>query len=255
MTEIHPTALVSSEAFLGRNVSVGPFTIIHPNVRVGDGARIGSHCELGYPTPAAGGRPLIIGRDALIRSHSVFYEGSTFGDRLTTGHRATVREGTEAGDYLQVGTQADIQGKCRLGNHVRLHSNVHIGSYARIGNYVWLFPFVVVTNDPHPPSEQHRGVTVEDYAVVAAKSTLLPGITVGSGALVGAASAVSRDVPPDTVVSGVPARRIGRTQDVMLKDGSGPAYPWRRHFSRGFPEELVARWRAEFEPELAEAAP
>lgn len=244
---IHPTALISPGAQLGSGVSVGPFTIIHSNVRIGNDCTIGSHCELGYPSPHVEGRPLVIGRGANIRSHSVFYEGSTFGDGLTTGHRVTVREGTEAGLSLQIGTLGDIQGSCRIGDYVRFHSNVHIGKHSTVGDFVWIFPYVVLTNDPHPPSEIMRGVTLQDYVAVATMSVVLPGVVVGRGALVGAHSSVGRDVEPDTVVAGVPAKPICRTEAIQLKDGSGrPAYPWRRHFHRGYPEGVVALWLTEF---------
>jgi acetyltransferase-like isoleucine patch superfamily enzyme len=244
---IHPTALVSPDARIGAGVSVGPFSIIHGNVSIGDGSDIDSHCEIGYPTPLAQGRRLTIGSGARIRSHSVFYEGSTFGDKLTTGHRVTVREGTEAGTHLQIGTLGDIQGTCRIGDHVRIHSNVFIGQHAWIGDFVWLFPHVVLTNDPHPPSEVRRGVTLRDYAAVAAMSVILPGVTVGRGALVAAHSSVRRDVDADTLVAGFPAKAICATSEIALKDGTGrPAYPWRRHLHRGYPDEVVAAWLAEF---------
>jgi acyl-[acyl carrier protein]--UDP-N-acetylglucosamine O-acyltransferase len=244
---IHPTALVSSDARIGAGVSVGPFSIIHGNVSIGDGSDIGSHCEIGYPTPLAQGRPLTIGSQATIRSHSVFYEGSGFGDRLTTGHGVTVREGTEAGTNLQIGTLGDIQGTCRIGNYVRLHSNVHIGQHSSIGDFVWLFPYVVLTNDPHPPSEVRQGATLHDYVAVACMSVILPGVTIGRGALVAAHSSVRLDVDPDTVVAGTPAKPICATSKMVLKDGTRrPAYPWRRHFHRGYPDEVVAAWLAEF---------
>ena len=244
---IHPTALISSDAQFGSDVSVGAYTIIHGNVQIGDGCNIGSHCEIGHPTPRAQGRPLVIGRGANIRSHSIFYEGSTFGDDLVTGHRVTVREGTQAGLNLQIGTLGDIQGTCQIGNYVRFHSNVHIGQHSKVGDFVWIFPYVVLTNDPHPPSEIMRGVTLRDYVAVATMSVILPGVEVGQGALIGAHSSVGRNVEPDTVVAGVPAKLICRTDEILLKDGSGrPAYPWRRHFSRGYPDEAVARWLAEF---------
>lgn len=244
---IHPTALVSPQAHVGEGVSVGPYTIIHGNVKLGDGCNIGSHCDIGLPTPRAQGRPLVIGHGANIRSHSIFYEGSTFGDDLVTGHRVTVREATEAGTNLQIGTLGDIQGTCRIGNYVRLHSNVHIGQHSTIGDFVWIFPYVVLTNDPHPPSELMRGAILEDYVAVATMSVVLPGVTVGKGALVGAHSSVARNVDADTVVAGVPAKVICKTQDIALKDGSGrPAYPWRRHFHRGYPDGIVAAWVDEF---------
>jgi acetyltransferase-like isoleucine patch superfamily enzyme len=244
---IHPTALISPKARLGRDVSVGPFTVIHDNVELGDRCSIGSHCEIGHPAPRAEGRPLVIGDDSLIRSHSVFYEGSTFGTGLTTGHRVTVREGTQAGLNFQIGTLCDIQGTCTVGDYTRFHSNVHIGQHSAIGNYVWIFPYVVLTNDPHPPSSVMRGVTLEDFVAVATMSIVLPGVTVRRGALVGAHSSVSRDVDADTVVAGAPAKLVCPTEQIKLRDGSGrPAYPWRRHFTRGYPDDVVAQWLAEF---------
>lgn len=244
---IHPTALISPKAQLGQGVSVGPYSIIHDNVQLGAGSSIGSHCEIGLPTGRANGQPLAIGRGANIRSHSIFYEGSTIGAELVTGHRVTVREGTHAGIGLQIGTLGDIQGTCRIGDYVRFHSNVHIGQHSTLGDYVWVFPYVVLTNDPHPPSEVMRGVVLQDYVAVATMSVILPGVTVGCGALVGAHSSVSRNVEPDTVVAGSPARMVCQTQDILLKDGSGkPAYPWRRHFHRGYPSDVVAGWLEEF---------
>lgn len=244
---IHPTALIDDKAKIGNGVSVGAYTIIHGNVVIGDDTQIGSHCEIGVPSALSGGTPLIIGKSSLVRSHSVFYEGSEFGEKLSTGHRVTVREKTKAGAGFQIGTLSDIQGHCTIGDYVKFHSNVHIGQHSTIGNYVWIFPYVVLTNDPHPPSNVMMGVTVEDYVAIATMSVILPGVTVKSGALVGAHSSVSRTVEPDTVVAGSPAKFICDTSAVKLKDGSGEsAYPWRRHFHRGYPEAAVAAWVAEF---------
>lgn len=241
-----PTTIVSPDARLGANVTIGPFSIIHGNVEIGDGVVIGSHCEIGHPTPLAEGRPLVIGAGSLIRSHSVFYEGSTFGDGLVTGHRVTVREATVAGKNLQIGTLSDLQGHSTIGDYVRFHSNVHIGQRAKIGDFVWIFPYVVLTNDPHPPSAVLMGVEVGDYAAIATMSVILPGVKIGHHSLVGAHSSVNRDVEPHMVVGGSPAKPICPTSAIKLKDGSGrPAYPWTTHFTRGYPAEIVARWAEE----------
>lgn len=243
MQNIHSTAIVSSSAHLGANATIGPFTIIHDNVTIGDNSNIESHCVLGHPSHLANDQPLVIGENAHIRSHSIFYQGSTFGSRLTTGHRVTVREKTFAGENLQIGTLCDIQGHCNIGNYVRFHSNVHIGQKSIIGNYVWIFPYVVLTNDPHPPSEVSKGVCIKDFAAIATMSIILPGVVVGQGALIGAHSSVNRDVLADTVVAGVPARFVCNANEIKLKDGSGrAAYPWRTHFSRGYPEHIVKQW-------------
>lgn len=244
---IHPSAIISDKAQIGAGVSIGPFTVIRDNVVIGDGTTVGGHCELGVPSTLSDGSPLRIGTNSLIRSYSLFYEGSHFGERLVTGHRVTVRERTEAGKNLQIGTLSDIQGHCRIGDYVRFHSNVHIGQQSRIGDFVWIFPYVVLTNDPHPPSETMLGCVVEDYVAIATMSIILPGVTVGQGALIGAHSSVARDVAADTVVAGAPAKFICETSRIKLKaDPEKSAYPWRRHFHRGYPAEVVARWKAEF---------
>lgn len=243
---IHSSAIVSEKAKIGPNVTIGAFTIIHDHVVIGDGSFIGSHCELGVPTPLSEGKPLIIGKNSNIRSHSIFYEGSSFGDRLITGHRVTVRELTVAGENLQIGTLSDIQGHCQIGNFVRTHSNVHIGQKSKIGNFVWIFPYVVLTNDPHPPSNVLKGCEIGDYSVVATMSVILPGVKIANHSLIGAHSLVSKDVAAHTVVAGVPAKPMCEANKIKLQDGTDrQAYPWTTHFQRGYPTEVIESWQAE----------
>lgn len=246
MSAVHPTAIVEPGVELGKDVSVGPFSIVHAGVRLANGTRVEAYCELGVPTPLASSNVLEIGADSVIRSHSVFYIGSHFGARLKTGHRVTVRENTRAGTDMQVGTLCDIQGHCEIGDYVKMHSNVHIGHKSRIHDYVWIFPYVVLTNDPHPPSEYLLGCTLHEFAVIATMSMVLPGVNVGRGAFVGAMTLVREDVPADTICVGVPGKNAGPTTKIKHKGTGLPAYPWRRHFHRGYPAEVVALWIAEF---------
>ncbi len=246
---IHPSSIVSPKAKIGQRVSIGPFTLVHDDVVIGDDVIIENHCEIGHPTPLADGAPLVIGDGSLIRSFSCFYAGSTIGPGLRTGHRVTVREKLVAGQGLQIGTGTDLQGHANFGDHVRTHSNVFVAHGARVGDCVWLFPGVIVTNDPQPPSERLAGVTIGDYSAIGAGAILFAGISIGRGALVAAGSFVNQDVAADQVVAGSPARVVKRTSEVLVRDGSGrPAYPWMRHFHRGYPPELVAEWRRQFGP-------
>jgi len=240
---IHPSAFISKGAFIGHNVSIGPFSIIHDNVVINDDTKIGAYCELGVQNEFTNSQTLVIGKKSTIRSHSIFYEGSTFGEGLTTGHRVTVREKTIAGQNLQIGTLCDIQGDCTIGDYVRFHSNVHIGKKSIIGNFVWIFPYVVLTNDPHPPSEVLIGVSVHDYAVIATMSIILPGAVISEGVLVGAHSSLKGETRENWVYAGNPAKPICPTHIIKLKDGSNRnAYPWTEHFHRGYPEEQVIKW-------------
>ena len=246
---IHPTAIISPTASIGENVEIGPFTVIHDHVQIGSGTRIDGFCELGYPTRLADGLPLIIGRESVIRSHSVFYQGSTFGDGLVTGHQVTVREKTVAGKGFQIGTLGDIQGTCEIGHYVKTQSSVTIGQHSKIGNFVWMFPGVLLTNDPNPPSNDMQGVTLEDYVVVAVKATLLPGVCIGKGCFITAHSLVGQDMPEDSLVSGSPAKRLCKASDMRLKnDVRVRAYPWRKRFVRGYPESVVEKWASGLEP-------
>ena len=246
MMKFHPTAIISNKASIGKNVTIGAFVTIYDNVQVHDNCIIEPYCELGVANQMSNEEPLIIGQNSHIRSHSIFYEGSTFGESLITGHRVTVREKTVAGKNLQIGTVSDIQGHCSIGDYVRMHSNVHVGQKSEIGSFVWLFPYVVLTNDPHPPSNVMQGVSVRDYAVVATMSTILPGAEIAEGCLIGAHSSLSGKTVEDTIYAGNPAKAIGPTSKLKRKDGTRkPAYPWRKHFKRGYPEEIVNKWNSE----------
>jgi len=246
---IHPTAIVMPGAELGEEVTIGPYSIIGQVARIGKGTVIGAYCEIGTHAGVLPSSAVEIGTNSVIRSGSVIYQNSVFGEGLKTGHRVTLREGISAGAGLQVGTLSDIQGHCSIGQHVRLHSNVHVGQKSTIGDFVWIFPYVVLTNDPHPPSETMEGCVIEDFAVVATMSTVLPGQIVGRGALVGAMTLVKENVPEDMICVGVPGRIVGSTSKVRFKDNGKSVYPWRRHFHRGYPEEVIARWRHEFSQE------
>lgn len=240
---IHPTALISDAAVIGENVSIGPFCIIHAGVEIGSNTTIDAYCELGVATHLAANDALKLGSSCHIRSHSTFYIGSEFGDGLVTGHQVTIRENTKVGKGVQLGSLADVQGDCKLGNYVRTQSSVTIGKKSEIGNFVWMFPGVLLTNDPNPPSNELLGVTIEDYVVLAVKSTVLPGVVVGKRSFVSAHSLVSVDVPENSLVSGAPAKVLCKASDVRMKNNpSMRAYPWMNRFTRGYPDSVVKQW-------------
>ena len=114
---------------------------VEDNVIIQDNVKIEGYCETGVSNHLSKGEKLVIGKSSYIRSHSIFYEGSTFGDKLITGHRVIVREQVHAGMNLQIGSLSDIQGHSEIGDYVRFHSNVHVGQKAKIGNFVWIFPY------------------------------------------------------------------------------------------------------------------
>jgi acetyltransferase-like isoleucine patch superfamily enzyme len=236
---ISSQAIIEDGVILGENVTVGHFTIIRSGTTIGNNVTIGSHCEIGFQSQSDNAGKLIIGDESLIRSHSIVYSNSTIGKKLTTGHRVTIREKSIIGNSVQIGTLGDIQGDCVIGDNTRMHSNVHIGKYSQVGSFVWIYPYVVLTNDPHPPSDVTRGVRVNDFAVIATMSVVLPGVEIGFGSLVGAHSLVTKNVLPETMVTGVPAKSLKNLNDIIHQGDGLPAYPWARHFVRGYPDGLL----------------
>ena len=136
-----------------------------------------------------------------------------------------------------MGTLSDLQGYCTLGDYVRLHSNVHIGQHSIIDDYVWIFPYVILTNDPTPPSENLIGVHIRSFAVIATGSILLPGIEVGRDALVGAGTVVTKNIAEYQVAVGNPSKEIGDVRNIRNKITGEKVYPWREHCNRNMPWE------------------
>lgn len=242
---IHPSAIIGDHVHVGRDVTIGAYAIIHDGVRIGDGTTIGPQCILGEPIagfyndPRYANPSLSIGENSIIRSGTIVYAGTQLGTSFETGHRVTIREGARIGDHVRIGTLSDIQGHCELGNYVRLHSNVHIGQKSKIGDFVWIFPYTVLTNDPHPPSSELIGVTVADFAVIATMVVILPGVHIGQDALVGAMAMVRSDVEPGSVVVGNPAKQVTTVDQIRNRFTREQVYPWREHFEHGMPWEGI----------------
>ena len=176
-----------------------------------------------------------MGNNALIRSGSIIYAGSKIGNNFQTGHQVTIREKAQIGNNVSIGTLSDIQGNCKIGNYVRLHSNVHIGQLSVIDDFVWVFPYVVLTNDPTPPSENFVGVHVHSFAIVATGSIIMPGLELGQDCLIGAGAIVTKSVEPYAVAVGNPAKAISDVRKVKNKITGEPVYPWREHFGNYMP--------------------
>lgn len=223
---------ISSHAKIGQNVRIAPTAIIHDNVIVGDGCDIQDFCILGTPTGGENaGKPLILHNNSIIRSHSILYEGSTFGENLHVAHSCVLRDGITAGSHLSVGNFSDLEGNCVIGDYCRFHSQTHIGRGCKIGNLVWIYPNVVLTNDPLPPSTLEIGVTVEDGCVICTGSVILPGAHLGKGSFVAALSRAKGAIPPVRIVAGFNGEITG-TIDKLRHRASNKQHPWPNHFAR-----------------------
>ena len=238
---IHP------DAKIGKNVQIGAGTIINEGVEISDNTIIGAYSIIGEYAAGYYKNPIdyqvkktVIGKNSVIRSYSIVYEDVIIGDNFQSGHRITIREKTSIGNNCSVGTLCDLQGDLIMGDFVRLHSNVHIGQKSIIEDYVWIYPYVVLTNDPYPPMGVLKGVTVKRFAQIATSSVIMPGITIGENALIGASSMVNRDVEPEKVIVGVPGKPICSVRD-LKNDLGEQIYPWKEYLKdfRGYPWQNV----------------
>lgn len=237
---------ISKTAKIGVNVRIGDHTTIYDNVEIGDNTIISNDCVIGEPlndyyTNREYKQPkTIIGPSSLIRSHTIIYASSEFGSHFQTGHRVTIREHSIFGHHCSVGTLSDIQGFVTIGNYCRFHSNVHIGQTSTIGDFVFIYPYVVLTNDPHPPSNSIKGAKIGNYSQIAVHSILLPNVCIGEHVLVGANSTVNKDVANYSLVAGNPAKFIMDIREIKSKEHEGKMhYPWPYSYERGMPWENI----------------
>jgi len=132
----------------------------------------------------------------------------------------------EIGDNSRIGTFVEVQKRAKVGRNVKISSHTFICEGVTIEDNVFVGHGVVFINDKYPRSTNARGElqSEEDWKVVptlvkkgatlGSGATILCNVTVGENAIVGAGSVVTRDVPPNSVVAGNPAKFIR-----MMKDG------------------------------------
>jgi acetyltransferase-like isoleucine patch superfamily enzyme len=188
--------------------------ITYPQVILGINTEIGEFALVGVPPRGKqpGELETVIGPNSIVRSHSVIYAGNVIGANFQTGHSVMVRELNHIGDNVSLGTHSIVEHHVRIGHRVRIHSNVFIPEYSILEDDTWVGPNVVFTNAMYPNSpgakESLKGPYLKTGAKIGANSTLLPGVTIGCNALVGAGSVVVHDVPDGKVVVGNPARIV-----------------------------------------------
>ncbi len=206
---IHATALIDPKAELGKDVHIGPYTVIQGPVKIGDGCRIAPHVTIEGNTTIGPGT--YVAQFASIGGppQDVSYKGEDtkvdIGANVrireyVTIHRGTVRGkgATRIGDECFLMAYCHVAHDCDLGDGVIMANSAHLGGHIEIGEKAILGGVVAV----------HQFVRVGEYA------------------LVGGVSGVAKDVPPYTLASGsriyvyglneVGLRRNGFSKDTIL---------------------------------------
>jgi UDP-2-acetamido-3-amino-2,3-dideoxy-glucuronate N-acetyltransferase len=206
---------------LGGNVVIHAGTVVAPGVRVQDGAVLGKPVALGRRSaaPRETPPPLQIGEQATIAAGAVVVAGARIGARAFVGDQAHVRERAVIGEESAIGRGSQVDFDVTVGARVRVQTGCYLAARSLVEDDVFVAPGVVTTNDRHAtrhgPDYELEGVVLRRACRLGGGAVLLPGIEVGEEALVAAGAVVTKDVPPRTVVVGVPARPL---RDVPEED-------------------------------------
>ena len=133
-------------------------------------------------------------------------EKAKIGDNVKIWHFSYIGDDTEIGDNVKIGSLVHIDYNVKIGANSMIEGAVYIPPLSRIGNNVFIGPAASLTNDPFPPSGKMIGVTIEDGAIIGSRAVIKAGVTIGKNSVVAMGAVVTKDVPPNVVVIGVPAK-------------------------------------------------
>lgn len=128
------------------------------------------------------------------------------GENVKIWHFAYVGENTTIGNNVMIGSLTHVDYGVKIGNNCRIEGSVYIPPLTEIGNDVFIGPGTTFTNDPYPMSKKMIGVIVEDGVIIGGRSVFKPGVRIGRNSVIAMASVVTKDVPPNVVVMGHPAK-------------------------------------------------
>lgn len=199
---IHPTAIISPTAELGRNVDIGPYSVIGDDVILHDEVEVRSHCVIEGPSEFGSGTVFFPFVSAGQTPHDLKYKGER--SRLRVGERnvfrefTTIHRGTEGGGNVT-----------EIGADNLFMAQVHIAHDCRIGNHVIFSQASALAGH----------VIVEDYATLGAFSGVHQFCRVGRHAFIGASSVVVKDALPYARTVGNHARCYGQNTIGLRRRG------------------------------------
>jgi len=225
--------VISDDVEIGDNVVLGNYVVIHPGVTIESGAMIQDFVVLGrqpktgkkstFPVKNIDART-VISRDSQIGTGSIIYRGAKIGRDCFIADQVIIRESTIVGEETGIGPQTNIKDGARIGKQVKIQDHCHITEKMIIEDGSFIGPGVITMSDKYMGRDKsinmQNSPTIRAGASIGGQATLLPGVTIGQLAIVGAGSVVTKDVPAKKVAVGVPAKVIKDVSDKQLNDSS-----------------------------------
>ncbi|MCK5818075.1 MAG: acyl-ACP--UDP-N-acetylglucosamine O-acyltransferase [Psychromonas sp.] len=201
-SQIHPTAIIHKSAIVGKNVNIGPYSIIGARVEIGDDCWIAPHVVINGPTKMGRNNKIFqfssIGEDC----QDLKYAGEeTF---LEIGENNVFRESCT----IHRGTVQD-KGITRIGNNNLLMAYVHVAHDCILGNNI------ILSNNATLAGH----IKLANNVIVGGLSALHQFTRVGEFAMIGGCSAVNKDVPPYFLITGNPAKTLGINSIGLKRSG------------------------------------
>lgn len=217
---IDSTAVIGKNVFIGKNVSIQPYSVIEDHAVIGDNTVIGACVYVGHYTK--------VGDNSIIYPHVIIRERITIGDRVII-HPGTVIGGDGFGFATVKGVHHKIPqiGTVEIGNDVEIGSNVtidrarfdktYIGNGVKIDNLAQIAHNVSIGDNTIVVAQVGiSGSTVIGKNVIIAGQAGITGhITIGDNAIIGGKAGVTKNIPPNTHVTGFPAR--DKWEDMRLQ--------------------------------------
>ena len=192
---IHPTAIVSPKAEIGKNVEIGPYTVIEDDVRIGDDCYIDAHVKIGQYTTIGPRCSIYYGAFIGEPQDHRFYKGIQ--SYVEIGSDTVIRE------YVNIHRPPFEFLKTVIGSHVTLYQGVTLG--ARNFSY----------GEDGKPLNLPRHPILEDGVTVYSNASILGRVTIGRDSVIGGNVWFTRSVPEKSRIL------QGKTQDFTFTDGAG----------------------------------
>jgi bifunctional UDP-N-acetylglucosamine pyrophosphorylase/glucosamine-1-phosphate N-acetyltransferase len=185
-----------SHTYVSSDAQVGRDCVVYPDVHIEGRTVIGDECEIRSGTRIANSR---IGNGVTIKDHCVIID-SEVGDNCSVGPFAHLRMNSQLEERAAVGNFVEMK-KSRLGRGSKTMHLTYLGD-ATVGEKTNIGAGTITCNYD---GQQKHPTVIEDNVKIGSDTMLVAPVRVGRGAMTAAGSVVTKDVPPDTLVAGVPA--------------------------------------------------